>query len=103
MKGKVLFALGVGVGYVLGSAAGRERYETLKEQAKSAWESPSVQEKVTVAEERIGSVVREQGAQVAEKISDTVKQTLGSQQQDDQTGDQQGAQGQQNGDPATGS
>ena|SRR5699024_3440536 len=78
MKGKVLFVLGLGVGYLLGSRAGREHYEKVKAQAKNVWENPAVQEKVSAAEARIGDVVREQGANVAEKISDTVKSKLAS-------------------------
>src|SRR5690625_5930787 len=35
MKGKVAFALGAVVGYVLGSRAGREHYEKIKDQAKA--------------------------------------------------------------------
>lgn len=30
MKGKILFIAGLGVGYVLGTRAGRERYEQIK-------------------------------------------------------------------------
>ncbi|MGC0252077.1 YtxH domain-containing protein [Pseudactinotalea sp. Z1748] len=82
MKGKVLFVLGAAVGYLLGSRAGQEHYEKVKEQAKSVWENPSVQEKVNAAESRIGTVVREQGSHVAEKISGTVKNKFGSDSSD---------------------
>lgn len=90
MKGKVAFALGAVVGYVLGSRAGREHYEKIKDQAKALWENPAVQEKVTAAEDRIGDAVREQGAYVAEKITGTVKETFssGSQTQGVQPPDQ---------------
>lgn len=78
MKGKVLFVLGAAVGYLLGSRAGQEHYEKVKAQAKTVWENPAVQEKVSAAESKIGDVVREQGANVAEKITDTVKSTFSS-------------------------
>src|SRR5690625_126214 len=82
MKGRVAFIVGAAVGYVLGSRAGREHYDKLKEQAKALWENPSVQEKVTAAEDRIGDAMREQGAYVAEKITDTVKDTFSSGSED---------------------
>ena len=34
MKGKILFVVGLGVGYVLGTRAGRERYEQIKQAAE---------------------------------------------------------------------
>jgi len=37
MKGKILFLAGLGVGYVLGTRAGRERYETIKKSAAKLW------------------------------------------------------------------
>lgn len=33
MRGKILFATGIAVGYVLGTRAGRERYEQIKKAA----------------------------------------------------------------------
>lgn len=78
MKGKALFILGAAVGYVLGSRAGREQYERVKAQAKDVWEKPAVQEKVAAAEAKIGEVVREQGAQVADKVSESVRNQFGS-------------------------
>ncbi len=46
MKGKVGLVIGLGVGYVLGTRAGRERYEQLKEQAAKVWELDAVQQQV---------------------------------------------------------
>ena len=43
MKGKVAFVLGVAVGYVLGTRAGRERYEQMKRGAVRVWETEPVQ------------------------------------------------------------
>lgn len=47
MKGKVAFVLGAAVGYVLGTRAGRERYEQIKRGAKAVWGTPPVQRGVT--------------------------------------------------------
>jgi hypothetical protein len=49
--GKTTFILGVGVGYVLGTRAGRERYVQLKEHATGVWNSPRVQNKVDSAKQ----------------------------------------------------
>ncbi len=43
MKGKIAFVLGAAVGYVLGSRAGRERYEQIKRGAESLWHTEPVQ------------------------------------------------------------
>ena len=40
MKGKILFVVGLGVGYVLGTRAGRERYEQIRSAAEKVWTSP---------------------------------------------------------------
>lgn len=51
MKGKLAFVLGVGVGYVLGTRAGRERYEQIKRAAESVWQTPPVQRGVGAVRE----------------------------------------------------
>lgn len=43
MKGKLGLVVGIGIGYVLGSRAGRERYEQIKATATKVWESDPVQ------------------------------------------------------------
>lgn len=44
MRGKMSFLLGVAVGYVLGSRAGRERYEQIVRAAERVKANPTVQE-----------------------------------------------------------
>lgn len=46
MKGKLLFVSGAAVGYVLGTRAGRKRYEQIKGAAQSVWNTPVVQQGV---------------------------------------------------------
>jgi hypothetical protein len=41
---RITFLAGIGVGYVLGAQAGRERYEQLKQLARKAAENPSLQQ-----------------------------------------------------------
>lgn len=43
MKGKLAFVLGAAVGYVLGTRAGRERYEQIKRGAAAVWQTEPVQ------------------------------------------------------------
>lgn len=47
MKGKIGLVVGFGVGYVLGTRAGRERYEQLKTQWLKVWHLDPVQHQVT--------------------------------------------------------
>ncbi|SDR76693.1 hypothetical protein [Microterricola viridarii] len=49
MKGKLLFVTGAAVGYVLGTRAGRKRYEQIKEAASGIWNTPTVQQSVDQA------------------------------------------------------
>jgi len=46
MKGKIGLVVGLGVGYVLGTRAGRERYEQIKTQWLKVWHLDPVQEQV---------------------------------------------------------
>lgn len=48
MKGKIAFVLGAAVGYVLGTRAGRERYEQIKRGAETVWNTEPVQQGVSV-------------------------------------------------------
>ncbi len=50
--GKISFLAGVGVGYVLGAAAGRQRYEQIKSAASKTWNNPKVQQGVDAAQDQ---------------------------------------------------
>lgn len=43
MRGKITFVVGAAVGYVLGTRAGRERYEQIKRGAQWVWNTDPVQ------------------------------------------------------------
>ena len=66
MKGKITLLAGAAVGYVLGTRAGRDRYEQLKTQAQSLWQNPTVQEKKTQAQD----FAKEKAPEVQEKVAD---------------------------------
>jgi hypothetical protein len=46
MRGKAGLVIGLAAGYVLGTRAGRERYEQIKTQAEKVWNLPPVQKQV---------------------------------------------------------
>ncbi|MGF2949812.1 hypothetical protein [Microbacterium alcoholitolerans] len=60
MKGKIGLVVGLGVGYVLGTRAGRERYEQIKTQWLKVWHTDPVQEQVA----RVQDFAKSQAAAV---------------------------------------
>jgi oxygen-dependent protoporphyrinogen oxidase len=75
MKGKITLLVGGAVGYVLGTRAGRQRYEQIKARARSVWASPKVQEKATQAQDyarQKAPVVKEKAAGAAAAAKDKV-------------------------------
>lgn len=74
MKGKILFVVGLGVGYVLGTRAGRERYEQIRRAAERVWNRPEVQQGVDTvkdfAKTRVGDL--------SETVLDGVKSLIGN-------------------------
>jgi transcriptional accessory protein Tex/SPT6 len=72
MKGKILFVAGLGVGYVLGARAGRERYESIKKSASKLWNDPRVQKQVDTAE----AFVKDKAPDVAEFALDGAKKVV---------------------------
>ena len=68
MKGKILLVVGLGVGYVLGSRAGRERYDQIVAKAQQFWNDPRVKTQVSNAQE----FVKDKAPDVAEFLSKNV-------------------------------
>jgi len=68
------FLLGTGVGYVLGTRAGRERYEQLSRAYRRVADHPSVQGAAGVARAKAGEAVQT-GVSIAK---DKVQSTTGS-------------------------
>ncbi len=56
MKFKTGLVLGLGIGYVLGTRAGRERYEQLKAALDAAAANPQVRNAIDVADRRTRTV-----------------------------------------------
>jgi Mrp family chromosome partitioning ATPase len=72
VKGKILFVAGLGLGYVLGTRAGREKYEELRTAAMKVWNDPRVQKQVDAVED----FVKEKAPEVADFVSDNAKKVV---------------------------
>ncbi|MCU1422442.1 MAG: YtxH protein [Microbacteriaceae bacterium] len=72
MKGKILLLVGVGIGYVLGTRAGREKYDEIKAAVDRLWNDPRVQRQVNQAED----FVKDKGPEVAEFLADGAKKVV---------------------------
>jgi hypothetical protein len=73
MKGKLAFVVGAGVGYVIGTRAGRAQFEKIKGWASDAWHDPRVQSTVDDLESKAAGFAKEQGAALKDKAVDAVK------------------------------
>ncbi|MFI9430188.1 MULTISPECIES: YtxH domain-containing protein [Streptosporangium] len=56
MRYRMMFGVGLAVGYILGSRAGRERYEQIKRMALRVSDSPRVQETAGLVGARVSKV-----------------------------------------------
>lgn len=74
MKGKLLLVTGVAVGYVLGTRAGRERYEQIKRRAVELWNDPHVQRAADDVEDAVGTAA----ADVQERLADASTKVVGA-------------------------
>ncbi len=72
MKGKILFVAGLGLGYVFGTRAGREKYEELRTAALKVWNDPRVQKQVDAVED----FVKDKAPEVADFVSDNAKKVV---------------------------
>jgi hypothetical protein len=72
MKGKILLVVGFGIGYVLGTRAGREKYEKIKATAAKLWNDPRITEQRHNAED----FVKDKAPDVAEFLADGAKKVV---------------------------
>jgi|GEM_PF-4806252 len=68
MYGKLLFVVGLGAGYLLGTSRGRKDYEMLKQRVSEVWLDPRVQKVAKQA-----SDVVEKNVPMGEKVSEMVE------------------------------
>lgn len=57
--GRFMFLIGLAIGYVFGTRAGRKRYEQIKSAAQNLWESEPVQWAANQAQDALGDVADE--------------------------------------------
>lgn len=68
---KLTLLVAAGAGYVLGSRAGRERYEQIKNQANKTWNSPTVQDAVDEVQTQAKQAGADLGHKAGSKVADT--------------------------------
>ena len=78
MKSKAAFILGAGIGYVLGTRAGRRQFESIKAHAIDVWNSDTVQSTVSTLQDQAATVAKEQGAALKEKVTEAVRSATGN-------------------------
>jgi hypothetical protein len=71
MRGKLMFLAGLGAGFVLGTRAGREKYEELVQAARKVRENPTVQEAAGVVQEQANKIVSGGRQTVTDKLSNS--------------------------------
>ncbi|MFF2625849.1 hypothetical protein ACFVUN_08760 [Kitasatospora griseola] len=73
---KVSLIVGVGIGYVLGARAGRERYDQLAGAARQLRENPRVQGAAGKAKQQAGAVAGKAAGAVADKVGEKLPNSL---------------------------
>jgi hypothetical protein len=78
MRGKLMFVAGAAVGFVLGTKAGRERYEDIKNATKKLLDSPGVHEATGVVQSQ-ASKLYAQGKETlaSSNVTDRLRHPLG--------------------------
>jgi SLT domain-containing protein len=75
---KISLLIGGAIGYVLGTRAGRERYEQIKNQAQAVWTNPKVQRKATQAQD----FAKDKASDAAATATTAAKAKVGGQASD---------------------
>jgi hypothetical protein len=71
MRGKLWFLSGVAVGFVVGSRAGREKYDQLVAATRRLMDHPTVQEAAGVVQAQANRLYSEGKTAVSDKLSNT--------------------------------
>ncbi|MFH8485875.1 YtxH domain-containing protein [Streptomyces longisporoflavus] len=76
MRYRLTFVAGLALGYVLGTRAGRERYEKLKKSAREIAQNPAVRNTVESATQQGRDVAGKAFHSVSEKVGDRVPESV---------------------------
>ncbi|MCI1691965.1 MAG: YtxH domain-containing protein [Actinomyces sp.] len=76
MANKMGLVIGLGIGYVLGARAGRERYEQIRAALWRLRDTPVVARPLDAAGERIAGAVRAEGMRITDTVADSVRDRL---------------------------
>ncbi|MEV0114480.1 YtxH domain-containing protein [Streptomyces sp. NPDC050844] len=76
MRYRLTFVAGLALGYVLGTRAGRERYEQLKKSAREFAQNPAVRNTVESATQQGRDVAGKAFHSVSEKVGDRVPDSV---------------------------
>jgi len=66
---KLTLLAAAGAGYVLGTKAGRRRYEQIKSHAATVWKNPRVQKTVSDVEDKVKEAASDVGGKAAHAAS----------------------------------
>jgi hypothetical protein len=76
MRYRLTFIAGLAIGYVLGTRAGRERYEQLKKSARRIAENPAVRNTAETAAQQGRSYAGKAFHTVSDKVGDRVPDSV---------------------------
>jgi uncharacterized protein YjbJ (UPF0337 family) len=68
MRYRFVFVVGLGVGFVLGARAGRERYEQLVKLTRKAKDSPAVQQAAGAVQAQAAGIAKTAKGKVSERV-----------------------------------
>ncbi|MEW2168018.1 YtxH domain-containing protein [Streptomyces sp. NPDC007084] len=76
MRYKLTFVAGLALGYVLGTRAGRERYEQLRKSARQVSQNPAVRNTAETAAQQGRAIAGKAFHTVSEKVGDRVPDSV---------------------------
>ncbi|MEJ8669223.1 MULTISPECIES: YtxH domain-containing protein [unclassified Streptomyces] len=76
MRYRLTFVIGLAVGYVLGTRAGRERYEQLKKSARQVAQNPAVRNTAETAAQQGRVFAGKAYHTVSDKVGDRVPESV---------------------------
>ncbi|MER6416861.1 YtxH domain-containing protein [Streptomyces humidus] len=78
MRYKLTFVVGLALGYVLGTRAGRERYEQLKKSARQVAQNPAVRNTAETAAQQGRQYAGKAYHAVSDKVGDRMPESVSS-------------------------